>query len=221
MLKRLAGKVFRRDARTVRNLPGGPFVQPEGRRSRLADPGERDLIAALRRKDMAALEQVLARHGGAMATLARGMLREPAEAQDVVEEALVRVHEAGPGFRGERGVRTWVLRITANLCRDRLRRGRFTAASLDGPGPVDDPGLRFDPVAGWDERLDQRAMAARLDEAIARLPADQREAVLMRHKLEMSYEEIGGALGVPLGTVKSRLARALSALRADLREWES
>ncbi len=168
---------------------------------------------------MAALEQLLERFGGAMATLSRSMLREAADAQDVVEEALMRAHEAGPGFRGERGVRTWMLRITANLCRDRLRRRRFVAASLDGPTPVEDPGLRFDPVAGWDEHMDQRVMANRLDQAIARLPVDQREAVVMRHRLEMSHEEMRGVLGVPLGTVKSRLARALEALRADLKEW--
>ncbi len=168
---------------------------------------------------MAALEQLLERFGGAMATLSRSMLRDAADAQDVVEEALMRAHEAGPGFRGERGVRTWMLRITANLCRDRLRRRRFVAASLDGPTPVEDPGLRFDPVAGWDEHMDQRVMANRLDQAIARLPVDQREAVVMRHRLEMSHEEMRGALGVPLGTVKSRLARALEALRADLKEW--
>jgi len=191
------------------------------RSDRLADPGERDLIAALRRKDMAALEQLLERFGGAMATLARSMLRDATEAQDVVEEALVRAHAAGPGFRGERGVRTWMLRITANLCRDRLRRRRFTVASFDGPVPVEDPGLRFDPVEDWDERLDQREMARRLDEAIAKLPPDQREAVVMRHRLEMSYEEMGDALGVPLGTVKSRLARALAALRRELGEWET
>ncbi len=170
---------------------------------------------------MAALEQLFERFGGAMATLAHSMLRDHAEAQDVVEEALMRAHEAGPGFRGDRGVRTWVLRITANLCRDRLRRRRFTAASLDGPAPVDDPGLRFDPVAGWDERLDQRRMAERLDQAIARLPVDQREAVVMRHRLEMTYEDMCGALGVPLGTVKSRLARALVTLRGELKEFES
>ena len=151
-----------------------------------------------------------------MATLARSMVRDAAEAQDVVEEALVRAHEAGPGFRGERGVRTWVLRITANLCRDRLRRRKFTAGSLDGPVPLDDPALRFNPVEGWDDSLDQRAMAVRLDQAIAKLPVDQREAVILRHRLEMSYEDMCGALGVPLGTVKSRLARALAALRADL-----
>lgn len=159
-----------------------------------------------------------------MSTLARSMLRDPAEAQDVVEEALVRAHEAGPGFRGERGVRTWVLRITANLCRDRLRRRRFTAASLDGPAPLDDPALRFEPVAGWDEALDQRVLARRLDAAIARLPADQREAVVLRHRLGQSYEDMCGTLGVPLGTIKSRLARALAALRQDLHdvteEWE-
>ncbi|HEY6196957.1 MAG TPA: RNA polymerase sigma factor [Candidatus Eisenbacteria bacterium] len=166
---------------------------------------------------------MLDRFGEPMATLARSMLRDPTEAQDVVEEALVRAHEAGAGFRGERGVRTWVLRITANLCRDRLRRRRFTAASLDGPGTIDDPRLRFDPVEGWDERLDQRVVAARLDAAIARLPTDQREAVILRHRLGLSYDEMCGTLGLPLGTIKSRLARALAALRKDMepvmKEW--
>jgi len=166
------------------------------------------------------LEQLLERYGGAMATLARSMLRDAAEAQDVVEDALLRAHRAGPRFRGERGVRTWVLRITANLCRDRLRRRWFTAGSLDGPTPIEDVGLRFDPVGEWDERLDRHAMAEQLDAAIARLPDDQREAVLMRHRLGLSHEEMVEALGVPLGTVKSRLARALTSLREEFRDWE-
>ncbi len=168
---------------------------------------------------MVALEQLLVLFGGAMATLARSMLREPAEAQDVVEEALMRAHDAGPGFRGERGVRTWMLRITANLCRDRLRRRRFIAASLDGPAPIEDAGLRFDPVTDWDLAIDQRALAGRLEAAIARLPDDQREAVVLRHRLGLSYEDMSGTLRVPLGTVKSRLARALVALREELKNW--
>lgn len=195
-------------------------VIPVGKEQPLADAGERELIDALRRKDMAALEQLLERFGGAMATLARSMLRDATEAQDVVEESLMRAHEAGPGFRGERGVRTWMLRITANLCRDRLRRRRFTAGSLDGPTPIEDAGLRFEPVGEWDERLDRRAMAERLDAAIARLPEDQREVTVMRHRLGLSHEEMCAALGVPLGTVKSRLARALTTLRHELKDWD-
>ena len=196
------------------------FVSNVGKEQTLADAGERELIDALRRKDMVALEQLLERFGGAMATLARSMLRDATEAQDVVEESLMRAHEAGPGFRGERGVRTWMLRITANMCRDRLRRRRFTAGSLDGPAPIEDAGLRFDPVGEWDERMDRRAMAERLDAAIARLPEDQREVTVMRHRLGLSHEEMCAALGVPLGTVKSRLARALTTLRQELKDWE-
>ena len=196
------------------------FVSNVGKEQTLADAGERELIDALRRKDMVALEQLLERFGGAMATLARSMLRDATEAQDVVEESLMRAHEAGPGFRGERGVRTWMLRITANLCRDRLRRRRFTAGSLDGPAPIEDAGLRFDPVGEWDERMDRRAMAERLDAAIARLPEDQREVTVMRHRLGLSHEEMCATLGVPLGTVKSRLARALTTLRQELKDWE-
>src|SRR5437762_14226239 len=100
----------------------------------LADAGELELIAALRRKDMAALEQLLERFGGAMATLARSMLRDATDAEDVVEESLMRAYQAGRGFRGERGGRTWVLGITANLCRGRLRRRRFTAGAVGGAG---------------------------------------------------------------------------------------
>lgn len=169
---------------------------------------------------MAALEVVLGTYGGVMATLAHGMLRDPIEAQDVVEEALVRAHDAGPGFRGERGLRTWLLRITANLCRDRLRRRRFTAGSLDGPVPIHDAALRFEPVADWDAALDQARVSAALEQAIAALPDEQREAVLLRHRLELSYEDMSDALGVPLGTIKSRLARALAALREAMKEWD-
>lgn len=170
---------------------------------------------------MAALETLLERFGTPMATLARSMLRDGSEAQDVVEEALMRAHEGGPGFRGERGVRTWMLRITANLCRDRLRRRRFNAGSLDGPTPIDHVELRFDPVEGWDEAMDQEVLARRLDAAIVKLPDDQREAVILRHRLGLSYEDMSDTLGVPLGTIKSRLARALDALRTELKEWNT
>ena len=153
-----------------------------------------------------------------MLTLARSMLRDRAEADDVVEEALLRIHDAAPGFRGERGLRTWTLRIVANLCRDRLRRRRFSAGPPEALPPHLAAGLAFDPVEGWDEALDQRALAGALERELARLPAEQREAVVLRYRLGLSHAEMVEAMGVPLGTVKSRLARALAVLREALEE---
>ncbi len=153
-----------------------------------------------------------------MTTLARGMMRNRSEADDVVEDALVRVHDAAPRFRGERGLRTWTLRIVANLCRDRLRRRRFDAGDpADLPAHVQ-AGLSFEPVADWDESLDQRVVADALERAIQALPAEQREAVVLRHRLGLSHAEMVEVLGLPMGTVKSRLARGLAGLRADLEE---
>ena len=90
-------------------------------------------------------------YGVAMTTLARSLLRDPEEAADVVEDALIRIRGAAPGFRGERGLKTWVLRIVTNRCRDLLRRRRFVAGTPDDHDPLSESGLRVDPVEGWAE----------------------------------------------------------------------
>jgi RNA polymerase sigma factor (sigma-70 family) len=193
-----------------------PFVHPGERSPTLANADERELIARLRSGEVEALATLHERLGAAMSTLAASMLRDRTEAEDVVEEALVRIHRAGPGFRGERGLRTWTLRIVANLCRDRLRRRRFaggTVEDADARGAV-----AFDPVAGWDDALDQGVVLAAIEAVLGTLPDDQREAVVLRHRIGLTHEEMSELLGVPVGTVKSRIARGLAALRAGLKE---
>ena len=193
------------------------YVTLSGKAGRtLAETDERDLIARLRARDREALGEVFRRYGEPMTTLAASMLRNRTEADDVVEDALLRIHDGGPGFRGERGLRTWVLRITANLCRDRLRRRKFVAGSTDDEAFAPGTGLSFDPVDAWDGAMDQRVLAAALERALAGLPTDQREAVVLRHRLGLSHEEMSQTLGVPEGTIKSRLSRALAALRSAL-----
>lgn len=180
----------------------------------LADWDERELIARLRSRDPEALGEVFRRLGGAMTTLAASMLRDREEANDVVEDALLRIHRAAPDFRGERGLRTWTLRITANLCRDRLRRRKFIEPVRDDEvDPFERAGLAVDPIEDWDDALDQGVWARALERGMAALPAEQREILVMRHRLGLSHAEIMETLGVPEGTVKSRLARALAALR--------
>ena len=190
------------------------------RETTLADSDEPDLIARVRARNPEVLVEVFQRFGDGMTTLACSMLRDRTEADDVVEEALLRVHRAGGSFRGERGLKTWVFRIVANLCRDRLRRRKFIGHLPDEPEAFERAGLRYDPVPDWDGRLDQRGGAAARERALAARPGDQREAVVLRHRLGMSHAEMSEIFGVPEGTVKSRLSRALTTLRELLKEWE-
>jgi RNA polymerase sigma-70 factor (ECF subfamily) len=156
-----------------------------------------------------------------MNTLARSMLRDAAEADDVVEEALLRIHRAAPDFRGERGLRTWSLRIVANLCRDHLRRRKFSAGPPEDLPPLQQLGLSINPVTDWDGAMDQKVLAEAVERAIGTLAADHREAVVMRYRLGLSEAEMSEALGVPAGTVKSRLSRAMVLLRDALKELGS
>ena len=182
----------------------------------LTESTEAGLIARLRAGDLDALGDLYRLLGGAMTTLAVSLLRDRDEADDVVEQALMRVREAARGFRGDRGLRTWTLRIVTNLCRDRLRRARKMAGTEDDAALAGDPALRVTPVADWDLRLDQAKVLAALERAIAALPDAQREAVLLRDRLGLPYAEVAATLGVNEGVVKSRLFRAREALRRRL-----
>ncbi|MGH3055227.1 MAG: RNA polymerase sigma factor [Gaiellaceae bacterium] len=178
-----------------------------------------ELAARLKARDLEALGELYRRFGLAMRTLARSMLRNREQADDVCADSLVRILEAAPGFRGPRGLKTWVLRIVANRCRDAIRRRRFEGGSPDELDPLQHAGLRVSPEAEWDDAMDRAAMLAALERAIAALPVEQREAVILKERLELSVQETAEAMGISEGAVKSRLFRARLALLALLREW--
>jgi RNA polymerase sigma-70 factor (ECF subfamily) len=180
---------------------------------------EQELIARLRARDVEALGELYLTFGQAMRTLARSMLRDRDRADDVVADSLLRIREAAPAFRGPRGLKTWVLRIVANRCRDVLRRRRFDGGTPENVDPLEHAGLRIDPGADWDEALDRPALLAALERAIAALPVDQREAVILKERLGLSVAETAEAMGISQGAVKSRLFRARAALLERLRKW--
>jgi len=177
---------------------------------------ETELIERLRRQDLDALGEVFRTHGGAMTTLARSLLGDADRADDAVENALLRIHAAAPNFRGEASLRSWVLQITANLCRDELRRRRFDGGRPEDLDPLATRGLSTNPTPGWDAALDRAKLLAQLEAALDRLTNEQREAVLLRDRLGLSYEEAAVAAGIGLEIFKARLFRARAKLRQML-----
>ena len=152
-----------------------------------------------------------------MTTLARSLLRNPDAADDAVATALLRIHKAAPGFRGESGLKTWTLSIVANLCRDELRRRRFEGGRPEDLDPLVTRGLSINPVAEWDEALDKETLLAELERAIDGLTDEQREAVILRDRLGMTYEEAAEAAQVTVEILKARLFRGRQALKQVLR----
>ena len=177
---------------------------------------ETELIARLRKQDIEALGEVFRMYGDAMTTLACSLLRDADRADDAVENALLRIHAAAPKFRGEASLRSWVLQITANLCRDELRRRRFDGGRPEDLDPLATRGLSVNPTASWDEALDREKILAQLEAALDRLTDEQREAILLRDRLGLSYEEAATAAGVTADVIKARLFRAREKLRQIL-----
>ncbi|MBI1798418.1 MAG: RNA polymerase sigma factor, partial [Candidatus Eisenbacteria bacterium] len=201
--------------------PGGRWivhVSRNGDRPLAID--EASLIARLRARDLDALGELYRELGGAMLTLARSLLRDRDQADDVVADALVRVQEAAPGFRGERGLRTWVLRIVANRAKDALRRRRFEGGRIEDANPLEAAGLIVNPLPEWDEALDRNVRLAALERALESLPIEQRQAVVLKERIGLSVLETAKVLGISESAVKSRLFRARAALLERFREWD-
>lgn len=138
------------------------------------------------------------------------MLGSVAEAEEVAQEAMLRLWRIAPDWRqGEARVTTWLYRVVANLCTDRLRRAR--GVSLDQVAEPADPGQS--PAEG----LQERARAEALQAALMRLPERQRQAVALRHIEEIGNAEIAAIMEISVDAVESLVARGKRALVADLK----
>jgi RNA polymerase sigma-70 factor, ECF subfamily len=144
------------------------------------------------------------------------MLRSREEAEDLTQDVFLKVLDQAPRYRPEGKFRSWLLRIAANRARSSLRRRKVLRWVSFDPDRHDRP-RREDNAA---LQLERDETAARVREAIGRLPQRQQEAVVLRRYQELSYEEIAVALSATLPAVESLLQRAAANLRRELGETE-
>lgn len=180
-------------------------------------PSDATLLALYAGGDQSAARQLTARHAPRVFALARRMLGEVAEAEDVTQETMLRLWKIAPAWEAERAaLGTWLYRVASNLCIDRLRHRRSLGRHLGrDTGPDALPELPDD-GPGPERRLEARDRAAALAEALATLPDRQRLAVVLRHIEERPNPEIAQILDASVEAVESLLARARRDLAARL-----
>ena len=167
-----------------------------------------------------AFEALVERYQRRLYRLACGYLRNHADALDAVQETFVKIYQARASYRPSAHPFTWASRILANHCIDQLRHRRvrpeesLEATVQDGAARVADtlPSREEAPLA----RQERRELGRLLREAIDTLPLRQKEIFMLRHFGDMRLEEIAAARGCALGTVKSSLHRAATAIRGHL-----
>jgi len=199
-------------------------VEPSKTASASAVLDDMALVQAARQGDMAAFEELVARHRDKIYARAYSMMRSEQDALDLSQEAWVRAWQRLDQFQGESSFATWMTRIVINVCLDALRRQQHRRAESleeleEEAGGVERfmPVVTVNPTAG----LEREELRTRIDAALAKLSWAHRTALILHSFEGMDYKQIGQAMGCSLGTVMSRLfyaRRKLAALLADLKE---
>jgi RNA polymerase sigma-70 factor (ECF subfamily) len=156
-------------------------------------------------QDVAQFEALIVPHLDAAYTLARYLLRDEHDAQDAVQDAALRAFRHFEGFRGG-DARGWFMAIVRNRCFTRLRSDR-RAAQITAVLPHHYGSVATEPRSADAAAIEESDRAA-IAQAVASLPAEYREVIVLRELQDLSYSEISGVVGVPIGTVMSRLSRA-------------
>ena len=184
------------------------------------------LVRAAQQGDMAAFEELVARHRDKIYARAYSMMRSEEEAIDLSQEAWIKGWQRLNQFQGESSFATWMTRITINLCLDAIRRQkRHRAESIEEMDEETGGVERHMPVITVNptERLERAELRGRIDEALGKLSYAHR-TVLVLHEFEgMEYKLVAKTMGCSIGTVMSRLfyaRRKLAALLADLKSEE-
>jgi RNA polymerase sigma-70 factor (ECF subfamily) len=169
-----------------------------------------DLVGRVRAGDTDAYAVLVRRHAP-MAMRTAVLLGAGSDAEDVVQEALVKAHRSLGSFRTDRPFRPWLLRIVANETRNAHRSAARRSAREERDGRSPSVAV-LDPSAEVVQREDKEGLLA----AVGALPDKLRRVVVCRYLLELDEASTALVLGLPRGTVKSRLSRGLARLRADL-----
>ena len=180
------------------------------------------LVLRAQANDRAAFNEIVLRYKSKVYNYVFRMVHSPLDAEDLTQETFVRAYTSIRSFQSRASLNTWLFRIAMNLCIDFSRKNKKTqgmtiSLSQDGDGEEDDsqrdiPDLSYDP-----QRLVlNKELGTHLNQALMDLPIKLRTVVLMYDIEGLAYEEIASVIGCPLGTVKSRLFNARSALREKL-----
>jgi RNA polymerase sigma-70 factor (ECF subfamily) len=184
---------------------------------------ERRLIRRLRDRDEKAFREIVELHGDRVFNLTYRMLGNREEAEDVAQEVFITVFKSIDSFRGDSKFSTWLYRVAANHCKNRIK---YLARRHDRHKDEYDEGRERDPAAGAitgsaplprpDKHLEGVELERLMQAAIAELDEEHRLLIVLRDVEELSYEEICDISGLREGTVKSRLHRARMALRKKM-----
>ncbi|MFF8835789.1 RNA polymerase sigma factor [Streptomyces sp. NPDC015130] len=188
--------------------------EPPGLTRRGAGPDDTLLVARAREGDEEAFEVLVHRHGPTLLRLARRMLSGSAEAEDVVQEALVGAWRRLPDFRGDSAFLTWMYKIVTNRCLNQLRSRRPTTELDSVPEPP------APPHEGSPARAAESSAAlADLTVALAELSPEQRACWVLRELHLLSYEEVAEAVGISATAARGRIFRARRSLTEAMSEW--
>lgn len=191
----------------------------------LGQLGDEELVRAVQERRPGAFDAFVERYGRRLLAFGIRMCRSPEDAEDVLQETLIKAYQGLDKLREPRAVRTWLFKVAANACRMKRRKEKPQRnLSLDSFNP---PGWEegYTPeVPDWSEVPEDSARQAELrealEEAIAELPDDYRMVVLLRDVEGLSTAETAEALDIGVSAAKMRLHRARMALRQELEEYE-
>jgi len=183
---------------------------------------EDSLIAAAQRGNLEAFNELVLAYQDQVYNLAYRIMGDPASASDATQEAFISAFQHIEGFRGEypSSFKSWLMRIVSNACYDELRRRKRHPQTSIEDFEIDEeanPALVSE-IEGPEAFAEREEMARALQAGIETLPPDQRVTLVLADVQGFSYQEVAEATDAPLGTVKSRLARARGKLRDYLRD---
>ena len=190
----------------------------------LSDSSDEELIRLVLQGESSAFEVLVKRYEMPLFNYIRRMVGGASDAEDLFQETFLRVYTHLDGFRVTERFRPWVYKIATNICKDHLKyRRRHPQVSLDAAiGSEDGSETAFDrieaPIANPSELASATETAELLEAAIEKLSPKHRPVFLMARYEGMPYEEIARTLGIPVGTVKSRMNKAVQFLLSELQE---